>query len=255
VLCGVVKETNRGPFPGSLENVNEFEFIVEEPILSGHFQYQEAVGKLVVDPDGKRLAVYPEDICEPRGSVQTVYLVPPGKEFVPITISNLKAYRGKTLPDGITLRDLDSGFRSWEYFNRINNSMYGFTVDESSMISGDFSWMMIELDITNDSNSLKEFHHGIGDIVTYDSAGNVYTFPARWLRFLEEGQDLRDLSNTTFTLNPHETKTIRWMIVAPDIALDDPTLFLLVTPLARDTPPEVRPEGYPEKLQGIRVEF
>jgi hypothetical protein len=69
-----------------------------------------------------------------------------------------------------------------------------------------------------------------GNMAIHDAQGYVSVVAHRDFAMLNGGGwDSSDLGlHGDINFAPHETKTIRWLSIAPDFALDDPTLFFLV---------------------------
>ena len=224
ILYGVVKETNYKLFPGSLDNANEFEFIVDEP---PRFERTE-----LLSPSNQKID--PKDIHPLSDSLQMINIDWSGEKHQTFTVSNLTTRRSKSLPDGISLGDLRSGMGSWEYFNRVTGQMDGYTLDDAGTPSEGFSWVMFEADLTSDSDSVQGLwadggHYG--SLAVRDKDGYVSTVRCRSFALLNGGWDTSKpgAHGEDMAFDPHETKTIRWLLIVPDFVLDDPTLLYLPT--------------------------
>ena len=226
ILYGIVIDANQGPFPGSLDNANEFEYITSAPMAIPGVGSFELIRPYSVTID-------PSDIHDPSDSIQvTAETIEEGNVIhAPVTISNLKVSRSKSLPDGITLDDLRSGMGSWEYFNSVTGQLDGYTLDGLGTPTEGFSWAMLELDIRNDYDSQLELTADGSyrvELAIYDENGNVSTIVCRSFALLNGGWDSSKAGMyMDLALKPGETTTIRWLMVVPDFAYDDPTLFFL----------------------------
>lgn len=223
-LCGTVKSTSHESFPLSLENANEFENTVSEPF---RFERQPALRPLGADSviDEKNIRSASENMSFTRD---------PGTSF---SLSNVQMLeRSTTLPDGLTLDDLRTGMQSWEYFNRVVSQIDGYTIDENGTITGEsegFSWVVMEGTVENTGDSATELtgdggSYGEFAVVT-DDEGHVSTALFRSFA-LVNGQGWSGLAPGKygdFSLEPGESATVRWLAIVPDVALDDPSLFLL----------------------------
>ena len=96
---------------------------------------------------------------------------------------------------------------------------------------------MFEATFTNESNSRHEvFALGSlfwNQIAIRDDRGNILHFIHGGPFMLLAGGGWDPSESGTFReiiFEPYETKTIRWMFIVPDFALDDPTLFLWLNP-------------------------
>ena len=103
---------------------------------------------------------------------------------------------------------------------------------------------MLEITITNDSDSALEFNASgghMGSFAIYDRDRQVSSILCRSFKLLSGGWD-SSLSRFPYdiVLAPHETTTVRWLAVVPDFALGDPTLFFLIS-------------DYEGKYQGFEV--
>ena len=236
ILYGVVLETNKEAFPGRLEAANELEHIVDEPLPlnAEDFELLRPYGTIIM----------PEDIHPSGSKLQMSQRDWSSENIQYFSISDLVATRSKNLPKGVTLDDLRSGFGSWDYFNRVTSQLDGYSLDESGTPSKGFSWVLLEAKITNDNDSICEItadgnYYGV--LAVCDSKGKVSQVVCRSFALLNGGWDTSKPGvHADISINPHETETVRWLIIMPDFAIDDPSLFFLVTNLD----PEVKLEGF-----------
>jgi hypothetical protein len=222
-IYGKVIKTTQETFPGPLDDANALEGVVGEPMSlfgAGDFNLM-------------RLLASGENLQAPR--VHPASTVLPidfgdilGDGPAPFSLSNVSASRSKTLPEGITLDDLDHGLGSWEYFNTVVSQLDGYTLDASGAPTNGFSWVVMSADLTNDFDQEKEiFGSRFGALAVVDSENRVFEIMCRDFELTRSGgwdpQDRGSYADIVFA--PHETKTIKWLFVAPDSALDDPSIF------------------------------
>jgi len=213
-LYGIVIETNDGPFPGSLDSANELEFVVSAPMPLPHLELIQQVIS----------GFNPKDIHPSKDVLHLVL----GSNHDHYSITGLVAARSKTLPDGLTLDDLWTGAGSWEYFNLVTSQVDGYTLDEFGTPSEGFSWVMLEATLTNESDSavwLWPDGRFYGDIAFLDSRGRLNTLTTRSCVLLGKGWGTSEPER--LLIYSHESRTIRWLLIVPDFALDEPTLVFL----------------------------
>ncbi|WP_139651465.1 hypothetical protein [Raoultibacter phocaeensis] len=237
-LYGTVKSTSHEPFPGSLENANEFENVVSEPL---GFERQP-----VLRPLGDDAVIDEKNIRSASESMP--FSLDAGTSFSLSDVRMLE--RSTALPDGLTLGDLRTDMQSWEYFNRVVSQIDGYTIDENGTIAAQsegFSWVVMEGTVENTGDTATELtgdggFYGEYAVIT-DDEGHVSTALFRSFALVngEGWSGLAPGRYRDFTLEPGESATVRWLAIVPDAALDDPSLFLLGG--AFDDPDDIVLEG------------
>jgi hypothetical protein len=226
VLYGTVIKTNEEPFPRSLDRANELEFVVGAPMSfsSKPMNFDSTGSSFELVRVMSEIPLNPQNIHSPVDTLQ----IKLSDNRDPYSISNLKATTSKTLPDGLTLDNLWHGLGSWEYANRVTSQLDGYTIDDNGTPFEGFTWVMFKADLTNVSNSTKEcWPDGgfYGNIAVQDSKGQACQVVCRSFVILNE----RGATGPAYNVfGPNETKTVRWLLVVPDFALEDPTLFFSV---------------------------
>lgn len=232
-LYGTVEKTSHGPFPGSLENANEYEGAVSAP---PSFERQDL------------LRSFGDDVVFNRQDIRTAYdSVPftfdPGTSFA---LSNLQMLsRSTQMPEGIGLGDLRSGMGSWEYYNRVVSQVDGYELDENGTVLGKsdgFSWVLMEANVTNTGSKSAELTGDggfYGEYAVIDDEGRLSTALARSFALTNGGWSASNAGeHLDFSLAPGETATVQWLAIVPDVALDDPSLFFLTYSEDVDAPAE-----------------
>lgn len=221
-LYGTVEKTSHEPFPGSLENANEYEDTASEALT---FERQD-----LLRPLGDDVVIREQDIHAATDSIP--FTADMGTSF---TLTGLQMLsRSAQLPASFALDDLRSGMGSWEYYNRVVSQIDGYTLDENGTVIGEsegFSWVVMEATVTNAGAKATEVTGDggfYGEYAVIDDQGRVSTALARSFALTDGGWDAPNAGvYRDFTLEPGETTTVRWLAIVPDVVLDDPSLFFL----------------------------
>ena len=244
ILYGVIKETDYGPFPGSLDSANEFASVVDEPPAFGPSEALLPLGQ----------TIKPEGIHPLSDSLPMVTMDWSGKTLQAFTVSGLTVKRSRSLPDGISLDDLESGMGSWEYFNRVVGQVDGYTLDGDGTLSEGFSWVMLEAALTNDSGSVEGLWANggyYGSLAVQDGDGQASQVLCRSFAILNGGWDASRPGphGEDMAFGPYETKTVRWLLIVPDFVLDDPSLLYIPTVIDGEKQQQVFDQGFKLGLQ------
>ena len=244
-LRATVVASNNDAFPGSLENANDLANYVPEPEAFERRPVEEP--DQWVDTNGVIRDVEPGDL-EVLDASEPVTITP-SWETGTFEVSNVQiTYRGRTLPDGIALSDLENSFGNWEYFNRVTGEMDGFTIDEAGVPSEGWSWVVVEAQIANPGDDVVRATldgRYLGAFDTVHTQGNLDTLMSARTRTLTwedgfEGSEGTYLDEHGWAVLPSgATATIRWLTILPDAeVLDDQPLYFVMRPADKPASPD-----------------
>lgn len=225
-LYGTVTESNDKPFPGTLKQVNEFEFIVDEP-----YQFDEAPeidydenGNPVFDEIDLSLIKQPGETVTRHGRNAN----DDDASILDIVLTGVS--RVENVPEYISL-DYETLGNDLEYFNVFNESMRGFTVDENRNLTDTHSCVVVDLEVTNTQDRICDRVPLLGEIVDLvDDQGTINNNRKGWYLcqgLIEEGDQFL---KTEFQIDAHETKQVKAVFIFSNEYLDRSDLLYVIDP-------------------------
>lgn len=223
-LYGEVVSTTNEPHPYALENANEH---LSEPVQPADLSaFLPSYGsEFVVDEVPESSQVH-----DVGSSITKDVHLYDSDETVPFTLSNLRATTCTTLPANYDLyrnTEVAAFLGNLEYANACRSITNGYSVDENGNLAEGFAYVVMQLDLTNDSDEAAKISlNELGDLCALsDGATTLSTCGI----FAASGWEGCDGDNTwqSLTVDARQTQHIELVFIASDNLLASGDLALV----------------------------
>lgn len=214
-LYGVIAETNDGPFPESLDKVNELENIVSDP-----YKISETV---VWDDESG--SIEPTHIY-PLGTTITYDTNGIEEDVFSLDITLNRVSKEENVPSYVSIDDVTDS--DLEYFNVFSEDLRGFTLQEDGTLTDSHSCIIVDFEATNTGgNPFDDLR--LGELVALEDQSNgTFNFNRQNWNLC---QGVWDEAGQTFTsglkIAPGETKQGKVMFILSNEYIEASRLMFL----------------------------